>query len=71
MLLPVTVLLVSLLFRPFGCAKSIGILKLTLRRMLPATAGPMMRAMKTINMIKYSMANRMTLRLRNFDCFNE
>ena len=54
---PVDDSLVSLLFRPVGCNKSMGMLVMSdSGTYLPATTGPTMTATKTTRRTKYKMA---------------
>ena len=61
---------VSLLFCPVGCISFIGIDGRFVMNLLD-TAGPTTRARKMMNMRKYNIANRITRRFLNLDCFNE
>ena len=72
---PVTEGRVSVLLRPTGWTRIMSLPPnegiLTLLSLLLATKGPAIKAMKTTSKTKYSIAKRMTLRLRSFDCFRE
>lgn len=61
---------VSLLFCPVGCKRFIGIDGRFVMNLLD-TAGPTMRTRKMMNIKKYNIANRITRRFLNLDCFNE
>lgn len=67
---PVVSDVVSLLLSPVGCKSCIGIFGKVLKN-FPANVGPAIRATKITSMTKYRMANRITLRFRNFDCLSE
>lgn len=68
--LPVGSDVVSLLFCPTGCKRSMGIFGNVLKN-LPPTIGPTINKTKTMSMTKYKIANRITLRLRSLDCLSE